>query len=100
MATELTLEQRERATSIRNFLREHGADGRIFSVTFTKRTTGEIRHMVCRLGVQKHLKGGEKAFDDAEKGLLTVFDTQKSGYRSIACESISQIKIDGDEWNA
>lgn len=88
----------DKATQIREFLKSRASDGKIFSVTFTKRTTGEVRHMVCRLGVQKHLKGGEKKFDDAEKGLLTVFDIQKSGYRSIACESVSQIKIEGEVW--
>lgn len=88
----------DKATQIRNFLKDRASNGRIFSVTFTKRTTGETRHMVCRLGVTKHLKGGEKKFDDAEKGLLTVFDIEKEGYRSIACEAVSQIKVDGEVW--
>jgi hypothetical protein len=36
--------------------------GRIFSVTFVKRTTGETRTMVARTGVAKHLKGGDAAY--------------------------------------
>lgn len=98
MATALTPEQKIKADSLRAFLREKAADGKIFSVTFIKRTTGERRTMVCRLGVKSHLKGGEKSFDDAEHRLLTVFDTAKDAYRSIALESVEQIKINGEVW--
>lgn len=73
-------------------------DGHIFSVTFVKRTTGELREMTCRLGVKKHLKGGEKSFSDKEKNLLTVFDMTKQGYRSIPLENIVHIKINGVEY--
>jgi hypothetical protein len=99
MATELTQEQQEKADRLRAFLKERAQDGKIFSVTFVKRTTGEIRQMVCRLGVKKHLKGGEKAFDDAEHRLLTVFDVVKKDYRSIACESITDIRLAGEEYH-
>jgi len=76
-------------------LKEAVSDGRIFSVEFYKRTTGERRHMVCRLGVKSHLKGGTKSFDDNEKKLLTVFDVQKNGYRSIPLDAILRVKIGG-----
>lgn len=77
------------------FLKESVDDGKIFSVTFIKRTTGEIREMVCRLGVKSHLRGGVKKFDDKEKNLLTVFDVQKNGYRSIPLENIIKVKVNG-----
>jgi hypothetical protein len=76
-------------------LREAVSDGKIFSVDFIKRTTGEERHMVCRLGVTSHLKGGTKKFDDNEKKLLTVYDVQKNGYRSIPLDAIVRVKISG-----
>lgn len=98
MAKQLTETEQKKAASIRTVLRERASDGKIFSVTFTKRTTGEIRQMVCRLGVLTHLKGGEKPFDDAEKGVLTVFDVQKGDYRSISAEAVSKIRIGGEEW--
>jgi hypothetical protein len=76
-------------------LKEAVSDGKIFSVEFIKRTTGERRHMVARLGVKSHLKGGTKSFDDREKNLLTVFDVQKNGYRSIPLDAIIRVKIGG-----
>jgi hypothetical protein len=76
-------------------IREAAADGTIFSVTFRKRTDGTIREMVCRTGVKAHLKGGEKKFDDREKKLLTVYDVQKNGYRSIPLDAIIRVKIHG-----
>jgi len=77
------------------YIKQAVQDGTIFSVDFIKRTTGEERHMVCRLGVKSHLKGGKKAFDDQEKNLLTVYDVQKSGYRSIPLDAIIRVKIHG-----
>lgn len=78
-----------------NFLKDSVSDGQIFSVVFVKRTTGEIREMVCRIGVTSHLRGGVKKFNDKEKNLLTVFDVQKNGYRSIPLENIIRVKIKG-----
>jgi hypothetical protein len=69
--------------------------GRIFRVTFRKRSDGSVREMVCRIGVAKHLAGGEKSFDDEEKNLLTVFDFAKQAYRSIPLEGIISVKIEG-----
>jgi hypothetical protein len=70
-------------------------DGRIFGVHFVKRTTGEVRHMVCRTGVTKHLKGGDKSYDAAAKKLLTVYDVQKEGYRSIPLDAVIKIEHHG-----
>lgn len=71
------------------------ASGRIFSVTFIKRSNGAVRKMVCRTGVKSHLSGGELKYDAAEKGLITVFDMQAKAYRSISVESIMSLRIDG-----
>ena len=70
-------------------------DGHIFSVHFVKRTNGEVRHMLCRTGVTKYLKGGGKSYDAASKSLLTVYDVQKQGYRSVPLEAIIQIDHHG-----
>lgn len=98
MAAELTTAQKEKAAKIRAFLKQAADNGKIFSVTFTKRTTGESRTMLCRLGVTSHLAGGEKKFSDEEKGLLTVFSLDANGYRSISCEAVQRVKIGGQEW--
>lgn len=72
-------------------------EGRFFSVEFIKRTTNELRQMLCRTGVTKHLKGGCAAYNTMDKGLCVVWDVEKQGYRSIPFDGITRVKIDG-EW--
>lgn len=71
------------------------SEGRIFTVTFIKRTTGEMRVMNARTGVKKHLRGGEAAYSFSEKMLLSVYDMQAAGYRCIPLEAIISVVIDG-----
>lgn len=73
-------------------------NGTIFSVSFVKKD-GSHRDMVCRLGVTKHLKGGEQAYDPEEYALLCVFDMQKSAYRSISLETITRLSLDGVDYD-
>jgi len=68
-----------------------GARGRFFTVKFIKRSNNQKRVMNCRLGVQKHLRGGEKSYSDSEKQLVTVYDLQAKGYRAIALEGLLEI---------
>ncbi len=74
------------------------SDGGIFSVEFIKRTDGSLRKMVCRLGVKKHLKGGTKAYDTKKQNLLTVFDMEKKGYRSIPVEAVRSLSVNGQSF--
>jgi hypothetical protein len=67
---------------------------KIFSVVFTKKD-GSEREMVCRLGVKKHLKGGEKKYDTDALNYLTVYDMQAEGYRTINVNTLKRIKVDG-----
>lgn len=69
--------------------------GRIFTVTFTKRTTGEKRVMNCRRNVAKHLKGGEPAYDPATHKLMPVFDMQARGYRQVPLDALLSVTVDG-----
>jgi hypothetical protein len=71
-------------------------EGKIFSVKFVKRTTGEIREMVARTGVKAHLKGGDAAYKFSDKGLVSVYDIQAKGYRTIALEGIVSLKSGGE----
>jgi len=68
------------------------ANKRIFSVTFIKRTTGEIRKMNAMRGVRKGVKGVGLNYDAPEKNLLTVYDMKKQGFRSINLDSILEFK--------
>jgi len=69
--------------------------GKIFTVRFFKRTTGEFRVMNCRGRVIKGLTGGELKFDPESKGLITVFDMQNNGYRMINADTIQEVTING-----
>ena len=73
--------------------------GQVFTVTFVKRSTGETRVMNCRKGVVKHSKGGELKYDPAKKGLVSVFDMQKGGYRCISLEDIRKISMSGEVYD-
>ena len=68
--------------------------GQIFSAQFVKKN-GELRNMVCRLGVVKHLKGGELKYDAKARNLLCVFDMQKGAYRMINISTLIELKIAG-----
>jgi hypothetical protein len=73
-------------------------NGKIFSVVFEKRSTGVDRLMVCRKGVKKHLNGGELKYNPSSRNLISVFDLQANGYRSISVEGIKKVKANGKEY--
>src|ERR1700733_1793038 len=72
-------------------------EGKIFSIKFIKRTTGELREMVCRTGVKKHLVENptRPGLDFVRHDLIPVFDMKVGAYRSIPIEGIREIKIEG-----
>lgn len=72
-------------------------NGHVFSVTFIKKD-GSERDMTCRLGVKKHLRGGERAYDPADYDLLCVFDMAKEAYRSISLNTLKRVKVEGTEY--
>jgi len=68
-------------------------NGAIFSVLFLKsRSNNEPRRMNCMLNVKKHLTGTGKAAPESAK-VITVYDLQNKGYRSIAHEGLIQAQI-------
>ena len=74
---------------------------KIFSATFIKKN-GEKRKILCKLGVKKHLKGGEKKYDAESLNLLTVWSFDKKAYRTINLSTLTQIKANGEVielWN-
>jgi hypothetical protein len=72
--------------------------GRWFTIEFTKRTTGEKRTMTCRTGVKKHLKGGARAYDPKELGLMIVWEAKSSAYKSIPTDAITAIRYGGKHY--
>ena len=69
--------------------------GRFFTVVFTKRSTGEKRTMTCRLGVKKHLKGGARAYNPEELGLMIVWEPKSATYKSIPTDAVLEVRMAG-----
>lgn len=70
-------------------------DGKIFSITFQKRSNGERRTMVCRTGTSVDIKGEGMAYDPSNYNLIPVYDMQKKGYRMIPTDSVVEITVGG-----
>lgn len=68
--------------------------GKFFSCEFTKRTTGELRRMLCRTGV-KSKKGGQLPYNARAHDLISVWDRQRKEYRMIPVEGLRRIKVRG-----
>lgn len=68
---------------------------KVFSVTFIKKN-GEVRHMNCRFGVTKYLRGGESTTAHIPS-IVTVFDMQKKQYRNINLETLKSVRYNGRE---
>lgn len=47
--------------------------------------------MIARTGVRKGVTGEGAAYDPESKGLLTVFDMEKKGFRMIPCEGVIKV---------
>jgi len=75
-------------------IKRMNSNGQFFTVTFQKKN-GDIRKMNCRLGVTKHLKGGQSTTDHVTR-LMTVYDVKSAGYRSINMETVQEIKFNGN----
>ena len=74
------------------------SEGKIFSVVFEKRTTGEFRKLIGRLGVHKDVKGTGLRYDPASKQLMTVYDMQNQGWRMINMEGLTQLQTQGEAY--
>jgi len=72
------------------------AEDTFFSVHFIKKDN-TLRKMVCRLGVQKGVKGIGMRYSPTEKGLLCVFDVQKQAFRMINIRTIRYLNIKGKQ---
>jgi|TARA_R110000824_G_scaffold156873_6_gene330108 predicted secreted protein len=74
------------------------SEGKIFSVVFRKRTTGEWRKLIGRLGVRKDVNGTGLKYDPASRQLMTVYDMQNQGWRMINKNSITELQTKGESY--
>jgi hypothetical protein len=79
-------------------LKDHRAKGagRVFGVTFVKRTDNTVRTLNARFGVTSALKGGKAAYNANEKGLMTVYDQNAHSYKQINLAAIRSLTVDGE----
>jgi len=75
------------------------SEGRIFGVSFIKRTTGELRHMSARRGVRKGVNGQGLKYDPESKQLITVYDMNKEGHRMLNTETLYRLSLQGTNYN-
>jgi hypothetical protein len=73
--------------------------GKMFTVTFIKKSNGEKRTMNARLGVKAYLRGGVLPYDPNTKGLIPVYDIQSKDYRMVNIQGIVNLKTGGIEYN-
>jgi hypothetical protein len=70
-------------------------NGTVFRATFVKRTDGTVRNLVGRLDVTKGITGAGMKYDPFDRGLMTVYDFQKKGFRMVNLESLTEICVKG-----
>ncbi len=90
------------------------AQGTIFTATFHKRTTGEVRKMNARLGVKRGVTGVGMTYKPSEKNLIACYDVEKAkemkaqglddvaaakkSYRMINLEGIISLAVSGQSY--
>ena len=76
--------------------------GKIVSVTFIKRTTGEERTLVGRIGKNYKPTGTDPLGGKAarrKRNLFTIYDMQKGGFRMVSMDSVLSIKAGGKRYH-
>lgn len=74
-------------------------NGRIFTVDFIKRTTGELRTMNCRRGVSKGVTGIGLPYDPWAKELMPVWDIQADGFRMVNLRDMVALRLAGKKYS-
>jgi hypothetical protein len=69
------------------------SNGKFVTVTFRKKD-GSLRKMNGRLGVKKHLKGGESTVDHTK--YLVLYDVQSKGYRCVNKNTIESVALSNE----
>jgi hypothetical protein len=84
------------------------ANGTLVSVTFVKRTNGEIRKMLARTSVKKGVKGVGLKFKPSDKNLMGVYDfgeVRKGAdpwkcYRFVPVDAVLSLRVRGKTYTA
>lgn len=68
--------------------------GKFFTAIFRSKQDGTVRLMNGRTGVRKYSKGGINVIRD-KADLVSVFNVQKMGYRSVYLDGLVSIRAGG-----
>lgn len=70
--------------------------GKFFSICYTNKK-GETKNYTCRMGVKKHLRGGEKFFIPDSVTVYSV-TSGNTGYKTFVREQINSIRVGTTVW--
>ena len=76
-----------------------GSKGSVFTVTFIKRTNGDVRTMNARIGVSKYVTGEGLKFDPKAYALIPVFEMPKKQYRMVNLEGLTNLVLEGENYD-
>ena len=65
--------------------------GRVFAVTFIKRSTGKEKKIFARVGVKTRQKGKGLRYNSSDKKLIVVYDMKERKYKSIPIDGIEAV---------
>lgn len=68
---------------------------RIFGALFQKKNN-ELRTGSFKIGVTKHLQGGNLKYNPSDYDLIPVFDMNKRAYRMINLKTLIELTIKGE----
>lgn len=66
-------------------------NGRVFAVTFIKRSTGKDKTIRARVGVKTRQKGKSLRYNSSDKKLIVVYDMKERMYKSIPIDGIEAV---------
>jgi len=72
--------------------------GRIFSVTFIKRSDGQERTIIARVGVTAGLKNRPMPFNPRDSKLIVVFDMMEQQYKCVPIDGIESVSFNGKRY--
>lgn len=70
--------------------------GKFFGISYTNKK-GETKNYTCRLGVKKHLRGGEKYFVPDSVTVYSVTGSNR-GYKTFVRDGVNSIKVGKTVW--
>jgi len=72
--------------------------GKFFTAIFNSKQDGTVRKVNGRTGVRKYSKGGINVIQNKDD-LISAYNVQKKGYRSVFIDGLVQLRAGGKVYN-